>query len=321
MTDWFRSIWDNPAFDTSAIIGLSGFIIAILTFYFSFLRKKNKKELSYQILNQDILRIEKKYASNDNPDFYWSHSLHVKNMGSMGSNPCKGCKYINNCENDFSGDDFDDKHEVNCLKIKIFNSGDTEISTQDYEGPLKFSFVKGTKIFRPEIIEANPPEWMERKIDIFENEMVIPPKLMNKKDSFVIKLLLFGPFSDRFTLGRGIKCIKKIEKKDITVYSNIKGVNIKFIDHSAFGFYEFLLSLFLFAFCFLYIFYDEIYFIKYIKSDSYIANIFLPIVCFLFGVDCMYSSNIFRCISKSYRNFLEGVKEVEEKIIRIDSFF
>ena len=107
--------------------------------------------------------------------------------------------------------------DIQLIIIKIINTGNVSIKSGDYERPLNLNFDENAQILAAEVIETNPNN-IEVSANIEEREVFISPTLLNKGDSFTIKILV-NQFNNQILIdGRivGVKEIQKIVEKDIT---------------------------------------------------------------------------------------------------------
>lgn len=102
--------------------------------------------------------------------------------------------------------------QVHLIVIKFINSGNTPITSNDFEIPINFKFGEESQIFTAEITEKNPTN-LRASITIEGNSIVIDPTLLNSGDSITIKTLV-SRFVDIDIDGRiiGVKEIKEYEE-------------------------------------------------------------------------------------------------------------
>jgi hypothetical protein len=107
--------------------------------------------------------------------------------------------------------------DIQLLIIKIINTGNVSIKSGDYERPLNLNFDENAQILAAEVIETNPNN-IEVSANIEERDVFISPTLLNKGDSFTIKILV-NQFNNKILIDSrivGVKEIQKIVEKDIT---------------------------------------------------------------------------------------------------------
>ena len=166
-----------------AFIGvIVGAVITIIIFCL----QKSKKGVSYQILSMTSLLTVKEKLEGKIKVFY--NEQEVQN--------------------------------VKFFQIKILNSGNTCIPSSDYERPLKFFLDNNTKskVLSAEIIESEPKSLIT-SLNVSENEIIIQPVLMNRKDFIIIKIILSDvqkSLDDLFLVDGRIKDVKNIKKKNET---------------------------------------------------------------------------------------------------------
>jgi hypothetical protein len=157
-----------------------GVIIAVVTLLITviiYFLQRNKKGLSYEIISQTPLLTSKE-----------KHEGKIKVL-------------YNDTE----------VSDVKFLKIRVINTGNTGITSSDYERPLRFIFATETKILSSEVVESNP-ETLTAELTISSNEIIVSPVLMNGKDSFTIKTILSEFDGDEIIVDARIKDVKSIKK-------------------------------------------------------------------------------------------------------------
>ncbi|WP_339611554.1 hypothetical protein [uncultured Planktosalinus sp.] len=100
---------------------------------------------------------------------------------------------------------------VNFYELKISNSGNLGIPSEDYERPIRFIFDTGVEILSAEIIESNPKSLITELVTE-GNEIIITPVLMNSKDSFTIKSIVSNSEETEILVDARIKDVKEIKK-------------------------------------------------------------------------------------------------------------
>jgi hypothetical protein len=78
---------------------------------------------------------------------------------------------------------------IHLVVIRLSNSGNTPISTKEYESPILFSFGHGTEIISVEIIETNPKS-LKPDLQIQNNQVEFKPLLLNPKEYVAFKFLV-----------------------------------------------------------------------------------------------------------------------------------
>lgn len=162
-------------FVIATVIALLAIIVSILIY----LKQRQRKALSYKILtNTPLLGIEEKI---------------------------KGKLQIL----------FDDKpvEDVNLIEIIIINSGNIPILITGYEHPISLSFDEKTKILTSEVFKTNPKS-LKATVKIEDSRIIVPPVLLNSKDSIILKTLV-SQFKGKISVdGRiiGVKDIREIKE-------------------------------------------------------------------------------------------------------------
>ena len=72
--------------------------------------------------------------------------------------------------------------------IKIYNSGNTPIVSNDYERPINLYFGENSQILTNEVIEKNPDN-LEVTTHIEGTKVMVDPLLLNKKDCITLKII------------------------------------------------------------------------------------------------------------------------------------
>lgn len=103
-------------------------------------------------------------------------------------------------------------HNVELILLKIENTGDIPIASDDYENPLQISLNKTAKILEAQIIEKSPNN-LPASIDYEESTVSLKPLLLNSKDSVTMKILASQFNGSLFVEGRiiGVKSVKEIK--------------------------------------------------------------------------------------------------------------
>jgi hypothetical protein len=102
--------------------------------------------------------------------------------------------------------------QVHLIVIKFINSGNVSILASDYERAISINFGKEAQILTAEIVETNP-DTLEPSLINEDNSVQITPILLNKNDTFSIKMLVCK-FEDEINFdGRiiGVERIKRAE--------------------------------------------------------------------------------------------------------------
>lgn len=75
------------------------------------------------------------------------------------------------------------------LIIKFINNGDTPIKSDDFDVPISISFSPDADILSAEIIRTKP-EGLKPELDVFKNQIILKPLLLNQKDTITVKMVL-----------------------------------------------------------------------------------------------------------------------------------
>ena len=96
--------------------------------------------------------------------------------------------------------------------IKITNTGETPIRSEDFESPIKISLGNDINILSKNIVEKSPDSLLI-KATISNKSLLIDPTLLNPSDSFTIKLITSNNKPDIYVSARisGIKEITTIQ--------------------------------------------------------------------------------------------------------------
>ena len=98
--------------------------------------------------------------------------------------------------------------DVHLIEVRMFNSGNESIKSEDYERPINFSFGENAQVLTAEVVEANP-ESIHASADIVDTKVKLKPILLNGSDSFTLKMLV-SQYSG--------------EEKDIKIDGRVAGV-------------------------------------------------------------------------------------------------
>jgi hypothetical protein len=164
---------------TSSTWGFVAVVVAIvaiaITIYFA-RKQTQKKELSYETMNTELVKVDSRITDR----------LQVN----------------------FDGKPVGHLHLV---FVRFVNSGNIPIDANDYQGDISVTFGEKSQILKCEISEEEPEDIpISTKND--ENKVEIKPTLLNEKDSFTLKLLVSN-FKKVSITGRikGVKAITVIK--------------------------------------------------------------------------------------------------------------
>ena len=97
--------------------------------------------------------------------------------------------------------------------IRIWNNGNVSIAKSDFEKPMLFSFSEQVNILSAKVIEKTPQSLEPALALVSRNQFSIEPLLLNKQDSFTVKLLIADYLSKLSINARlnGVKDVKRVE--------------------------------------------------------------------------------------------------------------
>lgn len=99
---------------------------------------------------------------------------------------------------------------MHLVKIKLMNTGNTDIASSDFEQELNIMFNDGSEIMNVQITEITPDS-LEINYDIQKrNNLIFTPLLLNTKDGFLIQSLIRN-YTNYSIKGR-IKGVKTVQK-------------------------------------------------------------------------------------------------------------
>ena len=155
-------------------IGVILAVVAILATFIIYYLQKERKRLSYQILNENRI-------------LTFSEELEGRLQVLFEGNPT---------------------NDISLLVIKITNTGNKAITATDYETPIKFHTGNDSKILSAAITSVNPSN-LNISLVVDEIDFLIQPILLNPKDSIEIKCLV-SDYSDSLKVEARIAGVTKI---------------------------------------------------------------------------------------------------------------
>lgn len=174
-------------------------VLAIVVSILIYLKQRQRKALSYQILTQTpLLGLEEKI---------------------------KGKLQIL-----FDGKPVED---VNLIEFRIINSGNMPILATDYEHPINLSFDEKTKVLTAEVFKTNPKS-LKATVKIEDAKIILPPVLLNSRDSIILKTLV-SQFNGKISVdGRiiGVKDIRKTKEAQYFTYTVLIGLFLAIVGNS-----------------------------------------------------------------------------------------
>ncbi|MGC2238356.1 MAG: hypothetical protein WA584_19535 [Pyrinomonadaceae bacterium] len=98
------------------------------------------------------------------------------------------------------------------IVIKLINDGNLPVTSKDYERNFSCTFGDNSKILSSEIVKTNPKELSPKfSPETNENQIILEPLLLNKKDFLVIKILVTD-FKDEINIDARIIGVNRISK-------------------------------------------------------------------------------------------------------------
>jgi len=155
------------------IIALVAIFISIILFYFG----KKTKRLSYDIVSNNPILLKKEDIKGKLEIFFNGKSV----------------------------------EDVYLIVIKLINSGNVPIETDDYEKPIVINFGKNAQILTVEVTETDP-SGISVPIHTHKNKFEINPVLLNKSDSINFKILVSKFSNSDITFDGRIVGVKEIRK-------------------------------------------------------------------------------------------------------------
>lgn len=183
-----------------AVLALLAIVISIILY----LKQRRFKSLSYEILScTPLLSIEDEIKGD----------LQVTYRGNL-------------------------VEQVHLIIIRIINTGNTPITTEDFERPVNISFGEEAEVFTSEIVKMKP-DTIEASIAIRENRIILTPTLLNEGDELTYKTLV-NKF-DKININGRIIGVKEIEEyKESSLLFNV--IFVLGVVVSIIGLYSFLTS-------------------------------------------------------------------------------
>jgi hypothetical protein len=168
------SVFEHPAWGViQTIFAFAAVIIAIIIF----LKQRQKKEFSYEIISDMPLIV-------------------------VGEETEKGKLEIR-----YEGKEIEQAYTG---IIKVFNSGNVPIDEDDFASPVAICSSETGQILTAEIVEREPDD-LQASIDIIDGEVVLSPTLINGGDALTLRIICTTPCTGMIVKGR-IKGVKRIKK-------------------------------------------------------------------------------------------------------------
>lgn len=168
------SVFEHPAWGViQTIFAFAAVIIAIIIF----LKQRQKKEFSYEIISDMPLIV-------------------------VGEEKEKGKLEIR-----YEGKEIEQAY---IGTIRIFNSGNVPIDKGDFATPIAICSSKAGQILTAEIVDREPDD-LQASIDIRDGEVVLSPTLINRGDALTLRIICTTPCTGMVVKGR-IKGVKRIKK-------------------------------------------------------------------------------------------------------------
>lgn len=161
------------------IIALLAIIVSVVIYY----KQKSSKKLSFKIVsNTSILTYEER----------------VKNELQLSYKAKK-------------------VEDVRLILLRIFNSGNVPITSEDYEKPISVEFNGSTQVLTAEVIRKRPIN-LQATIAIENRVVTLYPSLLNPSDEIGLKILV-SKFCNKINVSsriNGIKEINEVKEKQPT---------------------------------------------------------------------------------------------------------
>lgn len=156
-------------------------LVAILVSIFLYQKQRQRKELAYEIISKTPLLGAKEEIRG---------GLQVMFHGKPVQNP-------------------------HLIMVRIINSGNLPITSNDYERPISLGFGEEAQILTAETISTNPDN-LRVSIKAEGKKVVIAPMLLNQGDSITLKILIAEFAGQMIVDGRitGVKRIMKFVKRE-----------------------------------------------------------------------------------------------------------
>lgn len=136
-------------------VGIILTLIAIFVSILVYLKQRNRKELSYEIISRTSLLSREEEIGG---------ALQVQYNGQ----PVK---------------------KVQLVEINFENTGNTPILVNEYERPISLDFGETSKVLTAEISKKFP-ENLSASLSIKDKNVIIDPLLLNSKESLTLKMLI-----------------------------------------------------------------------------------------------------------------------------------
>lgn len=157
-------------------IGVIVSILALVITIFIYLFQKRKKEISYEVISNNALLTTREKLAGKLKVLYDEHEV----------------------------------ENVRFLIIKLCNTGNIGVPSEDYERPIKFILSNNSRILSAEII-LQKPTTLKCELSILENEIELKPVLLNAKDYLVLKIILSEGDSNKIKVDARIKDVQEIK--------------------------------------------------------------------------------------------------------------
>jgi len=160
-------------------------VISIGIPLYLYIKQKNEKQISYEILSiSSLFSTKPEYAGR----------LQVLFDGRNVTN-------------------------VKLILLKIINSGSVPIPSSDYEMPLKISFDNTGEILTAEVTETNPTT-INQSIVLSSDEVKINPALLNAGDYIILKIVSTHDIP-KINVGGRIIGVKNIQRMQEPIYPGV----------------------------------------------------------------------------------------------------
>lgn len=160
------------------IFEFCGILVAIIVPIIASLisAKKNRKLLSYEILNENLV-LASKHKFSELKYFYKEQEV----------------------------------DDLLLFTIKIINNGKIPILKEDFESPIEIIFGDGSLVLEAEVNDKFPPN-LEQNITIDEDKAFLKPTLFNSNDNIKLVFLISNVYKTSVTVQARIKGVSELKE-------------------------------------------------------------------------------------------------------------
>ncbi len=225
MTNRNASIFRDPVWQSAGvIISIIGICLGLFSAYDIFFRERVEKDVQLEILantslvevNQNIVK-DISITYKDQP----ASNLTVEKDVQLEILANTSLVEVNqNIVKDISITYKDQPaSNLTLVDLKLSNSGNQPIKTDDYIEPIRIVFPRGTKILEASILDSNPSN-IGLKISIENEDVLLSPVLLNENETVTFRLLVIDlPLSSpiqAFTVNARIVGISQVKVLNAT---------------------------------------------------------------------------------------------------------